>query len=406
MVASFFSAIQNWFSADVYGRHLGLIMQEIGAREPDALTSFLCASFHIPRKELKNARFQAEYSFKGLRGWRRADLAVFRANDDEPIILIEIKYHDKPLPETELKPAQLVDYRAWCNGRIGERHVLVLSRELYRAEDLAVKRWDALTRHLRAHAENSDLVGMLIDYLEEEGNAMQNINGSSLIRYMKRLVCNGEFGANNVNGPSEFSGLLKNMRLTSGVFHPHFKAAWRTAGQKVLGEEHVRRSKAASIDFSVWNHTKSLSLGRSAVDEHGWFDNRLRNGGNIDVIASHSLAHAKDWVRVRYGVTFEVSPGNAVADAPITYLWADVRGARVRSSGAKIQKSRKVNFRWVTDEAERAAGRVEEHLSKLLLAVIDQTLDSNVPFLPEQKKAFKLLQKSLASGQQPALNGY
>lgn len=86
-------------------------------------------------------------------------------------------------------------------------------------------------------------------------------------------------------------------------------------------------------------------------------------------------------------------------------LPADVRGARVRSSGAKIQKSRKVNFRWVTDEAERAAGRVEEHFNKLLLAVIDQTLDSNVPFLPEQKKAFNLLQKSLASGQQPALNG-
>lgn len=404
-MVSFFGAIQGWFAADVYGRHLGLILQEIGAREPDALTSFLAGSFGIPRKDLRNARFQAEYSFKGLRGWRRADLAVFRADEDDPVILIEIKYHDKPLPETDLKPAQLTDYRAWRNESDGERHVLVLSRELYRAEGLEVKRWDSLTRHLRAYAQKSDLVEMLVDYLEEEGNAMQNINGSSLVRYMKRLVCNGEFGANNINGPAEFSNLLKNLQLTSGVFHGHFKSAWRTAGEKVLGEDNVRRSKAASIDFVVWNRTKPHGSARSAIDEDGWFDNKLRNGGNILVVASHSFGHSKDWVRVNYGISFDVAPGNTANDAPVTSLWAGVRGARLRSAGVEISKTRKVNFKWVTDEAERAAGKVEDHLCTLLLAVTEQALAADIPFLAQQKKAFKFLQKSLLSGQQPLLNG-
>ncbi|WP_183004954.1 hypothetical protein [Achromobacter sp. UMC71] len=404
-MVSFFGSIQNWFSADVYGRHLGLILQEVGTRRPNTLTSFLSRTFGISHKDLRNARFEAEYSFRGQNGWRRADLAVFRADDDEPVVLVEIKYHDKPLPETDLKPAQLADYRVWRNRFDSKRHVLVLSRELYRAEDLVVCRWDALTRHLRPFAEESDLVDMLVKYLEEEGNAMQEINGSSLIRYLKRLVCHGEFGANNVNGPAEFSSLLKNMQLTSGVFHGHFKAAWRMAGEKVHGENGVRRSKAASIDFSVWNRVKPTRSARPAVDENGWFENRLRNGGHVSAFARHALGHARDWLRVSYGVRFDVSPGDSVDTVPTTYLWAEIRGAKLRSADARVWKEHKINFKWVTDDAESAAGKVESRFNLLLLAVIDQALNSGVRFLPQQRKALKLLQQSLSSGLQPLLNG-
>lgn len=402
-MVSFFGAIQNWFAADLYGRHLGLILQEVGNRRPECITSFVSDVFGIPRRDLKNARFQAEYSFNGQRGRRRADLAIFREDEDEPVVLVEIKYHDKPLPQTEFKPAQLVDYQAWRNQNTGERHVLLLSRELYRAEDIEVRRWDALTHHLRPYAANSDLIDMLVSYLEEEGNAMQNINGHSLTRYLKRFVCNGKPGANNFSGPIEFSNLLKNMQLTSGFFHGHFKAAWKSAGIKVVGEDYDRRSKVASIDFTVLNRVKSVREGRSLVDDSGWLHGELKNGGRIFVFARHSLGHAQDWLRVSYGVMFDVSPDDSAEAPPKTYLWAEMRGGELSREGREIWTDRKINFAWVTDDAERTSGRIEEHLNKLLLDVIGQALSTKIRLLAQQKKALTLLQRSLASGRQPLL---
>ncbi|ANN65611.1 hypothetical protein [Bordetella bronchialis] len=403
-MTSFFSAIQNWFHADLYGRHLGLILQEVGNRRPHVLASFLAKVFNIPLRTLGTVRFEAEYVFKGRLGRRRADLAVFCGDAKEPTALIEIKYHDKPLPETELKPAQLADYKAWRDERRDERYVLLLTRELYRADGIEVRRWDALTRHLRTYAGESDLIEMLVKYLEEEGNAMQDINGSSLIRYLKRLVCNNEFGANNLDGPAQFSNLLKNMQLTSGYFHGHFKTAWREAGIKTLGEDYGRRSKSASIDFAVRNRVREQKSGRSPI-AGGYLENRLKYGGDVYVFARHSLGHGTDWIRVAYGVRFDIAPGDGAERTPATYLWARIVGAKLKRSEVDLERDRKINFKWVTENAELAAEKVEAWLNKLLIDVIDCALRSKADLLAQQKKALKLLQKSLVGGRQPLLNG-
>jgi hypothetical protein len=402
-LASFFGAIQRWFKADLYGRHLGLILQEVGNRRPETLTSFISDVFSIPRRDLRNARFQAEYSFDGKRGRRRADLAIFREDEDEPIVLVEIKYHDKPLPETESKPAQLIDYQAWRNQNKDDRHVLLLSRELYRAEDIEVRRWDALTHHLRPFTEASDLIDMLVKYLEEEGNAMQDINGRALTRYLKRFLCNGKPGANNLNGPVEFSNLLKNMQLISGYFHGHFKTAWKSAGIKVEGENYDRRSKVASIDFDVWNRVKTVKEGRSLVDEFGGLRGDLKDGGRVFVFARHSLGHAQDWLRVSYGMLLDVTPDDNEDAPPKTYLCAEVRGGALYRERMEVWSQRKVNFSWITDDAGRSSVKIEAHLNKLILDAIDQTLSEKLSLLPQQKKALSMLRRSLGSGRQPLL---
>lgn len=308
-MTSFFGAIQHWFSGDLYGRHLGLILQEVGNRNRSALTSYLTSIFPIERAALRNARFQAEYQFRGQKGWRQADLAVFGDDEDEPIALIEIKYFDKPLPETDTKPAQEVDYLAWKSRQSGVRHVLFLSRDLYRFDGIETRRWDNLTRHLRKFSPGSDLIAMLIDYLEDEGNAMQDIGDRALIRYLKRLLCNKP-GANNLNGPVEFTSLMKNVQLVSGVFHGRFRDAWKGAGLLTEGDAYDRRYKVASIDFELWNRLKPVKNPGLMVDDDGGLSNDYKDGGTAFVFARHSLGDAGQWLRVRYGMMFDVTPGN------------------------------------------------------------------------------------------------
>lgn len=396
-MASFFKSIQNWFGGDYYGRHLGLILQEIGTRHPSALTSFIAKSCGLTPQDFKRATFQAEWSFQGRNGRRRADLAVFREGDDEPSILIEIKYHDKPIPETSTKPAQLADYCSWqaTNGDTEYRKVLMLSRERYVEPRIHVERWNALVRHLRRIHVSSDLIDMLVQYLEEEGNAMQDVKGLALTKYMKRYLCNREMGANNLDGPVEFSNLLKNMQNMSGHFHIPFKDAWREAGLKLEGDEYERRSKVASIDFDVSNRLKDRP--GSVLDSAGCLRNDLKDGGAVHVYARHSMGHDKYWLRVSYGIVFDISPGDSEGNPPSTYLFASVTGAAIKRAERHIEKRRKITFKWVTDDADAKSDKVEEYLSILILYVISELLASRVELLPQQRKGLKLLAKTLTN---------
>lgn len=404
-MASFFSAIQNWFGGDYHGRHLGLILQEIGARHPKALTSFIAEACGLPLEDFKNARFEAEWSFAGQAGGkRRADLAVF-LEDDSPSVLIEIKYYDKPMPETKTKAAQLEDYRAWQSGK-GEtkyRRVLLLSRELYTDDDISVRRWNALARHLRAYHRQSDLVDMLVQYLEEEGNAMQDINGSALTKYMKRYLCHRKMGANNLEGPVEFANLLKNMQLMSGNFHNQFKNAWKAAGVKLEGEAYDKRSKVASIDFDVWNRVKE-KMGRPMLDEHGGLRNELKAGGEVWVYARHSMGHAKNWLRISYGIVFDITPDDNEKNPPTTYLFAAVYGAALERGDVEIVERKKINYRLVTSQADLQSDTVEAHLRSLILRAIDELKEYRLPLLPQQVKGLGNLRKAISDVSTPYLN--
>ncbi len=396
---SFFGAIQHWFGADCYGRHLGLILQEIGRHQRKALASFISAECGIPMAQLRDARFEAEYTFHGTAGPRRADLAVFAGDDDTPLALVEIKYHDKPLAETATKAAQMTDYRAWAARE--RRPVLLLSREPYAEAGIVCRRWNTLARHLRPYGEQSDLVGMLVEFLEEEGNVMQDIDKAVLLKYLKRHVCNRSQGANNIAGPAAFGALLKNLQLMSGTFHLYVKDAWRDAGLKVEGEHYDKRSKSASIDFRVRGRLKSVADTASVTDEHECVRDELKDGGYVTAFARHSLGHAPDRLRLAYGVYFDVSPGNTADAPPATWLFAELYGTATEKADMNIYVERKIDFAWVTDKAELRADKVEEHLGKLICQAIGTALDAKLALLPQQARALKMLCKALPSMHAP-----
>jgi hypothetical protein len=403
-MSSFFAAIQNWFSAGFHGRHLGLILQELGKLQPDALTSFVSAACGIPKAKLKRARFEAEVTFRGSKGWRRSDLAVFLEDEEEPTVLVEIKYFDKPLPETGTKPAQLDDYQAWKrNGP--NRHVLILSREMYQVEGLILWRWDALARHLRPYVAKSDLIHMLVEYLQQEGIVMQNVDGYALMRYFKRLVChNWKSGvlANNIEGPAEFTRLMKNLRLMSGTFEQQFKNAWREAGAKVDGKAAL--TKVASIDFLVRHTLKAATEASKLVDKDGELRSDMKNGGYVDVYAKHALGSGSmRYMRIVYGMYFAVSPNDTKEDPPLAYLYADAYGYEINRAGLNVYHGQKIKFAWVTDDAEISIERIEGHLRSLLQKTINKLADANLPLQPVQKKALIILKKSLRQGDLPEL---
>jgi len=404
---SYFADIQNWFSGGFYGRHLGLILREIGNHRPEAFASFLSKKTGIPAKELKKARYECEFRFRGRRGIRSADLAVTIGDETIPRILVEIKYFDKPLPETDVKPAQFEDYRFWKSQDEG-REVIVISRELYLADKLTVCRWNDLARQLKPFAEQSDLIQMLVEYLEEEGLVIQNIDASSLIRYFKRVVCptwNAGVSANNIEGPVEFAKLLKNMKQFSGSFDVYFKNAWLVAKEKYDSYEDTSKVqsllKAASIDFNIQNYVKESNI--SAVDENGLLKDGHKDGGNIYVFAQHALGSGGDkYIRINYGLRLVVSSDNKFSregakseqSVPLCYLYARAWGKKI-DAAADFYREKKVNFENITEKSALKAEAIDELLHELVREVVSVVLDAKPQVELVQKEALKELKRTL-----------
>lgn len=384
---SYMSSISTWFKVGYEGRHLELVLLEIAKLRPKAIFGYIAKEFGIDVAEFDNAGYAIEVPFQGQRSQRRADMAVWRDGEAEPFVLIEIKYFDKPLAETENHAEQFFDYRYW-KGKARGRHVLVLSRELYQARGIEVRRWDHLARALRKQAEQSDLIAMLVDYLEEEGIVMQNVDSVALERYFVRLVChNRNVGraAGNVDGPVEFAKVLKNLQMLSGTFTPKFKKAWGDAGEQIDGL--ATRSKVASIDFRVRNKLRNIKDTSKYRDEDGELPQDVKDGGYIDVFATHSLGHSEDRLRIEYGIVFTV-PARAKPR-----LFVNAYGNQVETVSQYID----IGPTLVTDKAETMAERVEVYLQKALCVVISQLLASGKSLNVKQKHALRVLLNSLSA---------
>jgi hypothetical protein len=394
-MGGYFSGIQSWFDSGYHGRHLGLILREIGSRRPDAFNHFISKATGISARELKNCSFEVEFRFKGKSGWRRADLALISNESNRPIVLVEIKYRDKPLPGTDTKPAQLSDYLFWKGEKQG-RHVLVLSQDHIAENGLAIKRWSEFARELRAYASDSELVSMLIEYLEDEGVVMQNIDSRALLGFMKRMLC-GWKGAgmlvNNPEGPAEFSHLLKNLKLLAIPFDRHFKDAWSKTGED---PETPAKSKCATIDFSVQNKLKT-DQPEKIFEEGTLIDRSAKDGGRFFVLARYSLGHGHGkWLRVSFGLEFRIEPKSDKSSPPSTYIFAEAYGGAIDDEERHdLFLRKKITFEQVTDKAERYTERTERKIHSLLTVTLQRLSQRRSSLTREQKKAIKLLLKSL-----------
>ncbi|WP_426088791.1 hypothetical protein [Janthinobacterium sp. PSPC1-1] len=400
-MSSLFTGIQSWFDSKNHGRYLALILNEIGGRRPEPLLAFVAKACKINRTALKGASFQTEYSFRGSKGIRRADLAIFLKDEDNfPAILIEIKYHDKPLKETEAKPAQLEDYVVWKDEH-PDRKVLILSRELFCATGCITRRWGDLARELRPYCDKSDLIAMLVTYLEEQGNVMQDINNKNLIGFFKRLVCGGNAGtlANNLDGPAEFSKFLSNMRLLAVTFDHQFKSAWNNAIENSNDTEFTNGTRIATIDFRIVNRTSTKDENRAFEeddDSQSWLSQSVKNGGRIMAFARHALGHGHGkYMRIEYGFIFDVEPREETRVS----LYAQTHGSLfgTDSTTPHIFHQQEIHLEHITKHAEVNGEKTEIKLSKLLGKLIDEVLLDPSKLYSQQKETLKSLRKSLAA---------
>lgn len=195
----------------------------------------------------------------------------------------------------------------------------------------------------------------------------------------------------------------QNMQLMSGNFHLQFKDAWKAAGVKLEGEAYDKRSKVASIDFDVWNRVNEKP-GRDLLDEHGGLKSELKAGGELCVYARHSMGHAKNWLRISYGIIFDVTPDNSDKKPPATFLFAAVYGAALERGSVKIEQRKKVNYRLVTGDADLESDTVETHLRSLILKAIDELKECKLPLVPQQVKGLANLRKSINNDFKPYLS--
>jgi hypothetical protein len=398
---SFFHGIQSLFSAKYHGRYLATILVEVGRQRPASMVDFLAHSAGIAKRKFSSPRFEVEYSFKGAAGnRRRADIAVFaNHDDDEPILLVEIKYFDKPIEAQGLKPAQLEDYAAWVNAQQG-RHFVAICREQLSISYGAAVRWGDLANRLKLHVNNSDLVRLLIDYLEKEGITVQEIESKPLINFFKSLLCS-PWGsgvlANNLNGPVEFGKLQMNLKYMAGAFDPVFKKAWREAGEKVDGDDYAKTSRTATIGFHLTQCLKTTDNSKLFNGEDTYLLNSQKDGGTIAVYAQYSLGHGQsDWLRVAFGFFFQVESDSNTTNEPTAIAFAEITGSKVRASAEKRQyREKKVKFSDVTADAQKSHNKIEIVFSQLLVDVVSLLSEQGLPLLKQQKIAVSRLLKAL-----------
>lgn len=395
-MTGYFSAIQSWFSEKNEGRHLALILRETGKWHPEAINNFVSESLGLSKRELRKCIYETEYTFNGKKGYRRADLAVIPFGRNEPIALIEIKYRDKPLCETDDKPAQLEDYAFWKSQDSDHRHVLVISREALNDSRVVIRRWRDFAHFMRRHVVDSELVAMLIEYLENEGVVMQDINERALLGFMKRILCADRGAgmlANNLDGPTEFSALLQNMRNMASTFDGNFKRAWEEAGE---GVENHNASRCATIDFFVRNKIFE-NKADNIIKVDGFIDNSAKNGGSLIVLARYSFGHGHgQWLRISFGAEFFIEPKSSVNIPPKANIFAEIYGGILWEKDEIILKSKKVSFDKLVGNAEKNTGKVEEDIRALLVEAIRDLLGGYKKLLTtEQKKAATALLKFL-----------
>jgi hypothetical protein len=359
----FLSRIQGWFDAEYHGRYLGVILAEIGTLHPRVIDALLAAGLQRKTgKVFKTQRIEAEWTFGTDTGDRRADLAIFDSLDEsaDPVVLVEIKYHDKPIPAQGVRPAQFTDYQVWrSKGR--DRAVLVLSREALFHQGLSAMTWTEAARTLRPFRQQSDFVEALVNHLEFEGLAMQDINAKSLIGFLQRILCSGKgVGqiAGNIEGPVQFGHMLNNMRLLSMRFNFEFKEAWQSTK---IGDE-GSGTKNAVVDFEISNRLEARDEAKIFLDDPSgnWIKQGVKQGGFVDIFARHSLESGSNWLRVQYGIRFEVEPKKLSDDEmPEVTLYAGAWGAKLDPDGVHA-KSSDHKFSTVTESAEESSERLEK----------------------------------------------
>jgi len=308
---AFFSEVKRWLSADFGGRYIGKIILEWVKDDNAGFKELIRNELNINLSS--DYRIEEEFVYKKS---RRADLAVFRKDQDTvPVVLIEIKWDDSLTEVKETGKTQLKDYVEYCLQH-NDCCLLVLTKDsLSKKELVELKKLGMGGKHcylggLSAHLENSQSIvaKMFLDYLQDKGVVMNNIDQEGLFKFFHRFVnpytgSNHKISENQLsNGPEQFRNMLSNMRLIAQDISSAFF--------EIKGI-----NRKATIDFTFNPYfsqkklTKVLKDAKEIEDDKVVLHPLARTGGEIFIHASENICKAPDpWTRIQYGFLFSVKP--------------------------------------------------------------------------------------------------
>jgi hypothetical protein len=334
MSESFFSTIQGWvkseFGPDYGGRYVGVLIQQVFTFDSTPFRNFFSEITGNALFQSKSVRIKSEEQFQVKAGARRADLVVYI--DEEPKLLVELKYRDRLIKKSGTKPAQLTDYIELCRTLPSKPQFLLLHREPQRAEDISqIKRarqrmshYLALASHLQRSSHPAS--ALLLQYFREEGLVIEPIETNHLYRFFHRLILpprgSGRINKTSeiVEGPLQFQRLLNNIRLIAADITPRLRTA--------TGSNSTR---AATVDFTVSNKYDATSVRKIMAGIKGTsfdIDGRARCGGIVDVWAQNVLPSSDGWLYLVYGIEFSLAKGkNLSADIYAGFLSPEIRKA-------------------------------------------------------------------------------
>lgn len=326
---AFFSEVQKWFSTGFDGRYIGKIILEWEKEDRAGFSAFI-------RRELgvqlpSGYRLEAEHWYKPGRERRAADLAIFSDDyDTAPIVLIEIKWNDKLIVDRETDRAQLKDYVQYC-GIHKTCHLLVLTKdalkieELKQIEELKGRGKRCYFGNLFCHLDESSsgIAKMLLDFLQDKGVIVNNIEQKALFQFFHRFV-NPYKGSNYKvskgqlsSGPDQFRNLLNNMRLVAEDISPKF-----------FEQKGINRKATVDFTFYPFFSKKKLAKEIKAIEDEEFQPNvAARSGGEILVHATEIICKSPT-IKIEYGFRFLVKPDKLQNINVLVY--ALVEGATIK----------------------------------------------------------------------------
>lgn len=330
---SFFTRIQNKFDASYGGRYIETILLEI-SKEDNSLAKLL-------GRTRKKCYIETEYPFMINGRDRIADIAVLSSDNNELISFIEIKYDDHLSAKNQ---AQLIDYVEFCKASCCS--FLYLTQYYPPSTDLKVVE-EAGYKHLlfsdlvseMKQKNNSQITHLFIDYLEDKGLCMKQIDNDSLYKLLVRLF-NPTSGQSKIQNnksmiegiPDSLQSLMNNISISS---------------QEI--SRYIDTKRTPAIDFRVWPYFKfsKKQLREMLEDEDSEYISFLgekeKYGGEIYIFAKSVIIDTQkakdDWLYIEYGYKISVDKGESEY---YSALYAEIYGKKFKNIDVELYKDKSV----------------------------------------------------------------
>jgi hypothetical protein len=118
-------------------------------------------------------------------------------------------------------------------------------------------------------------------------------------------------------------------------------------------------------------------------------NSKAKSGGYVEVFAKHAIGSGKSWLRILYGICFNVDAKTSEKNPPRATLFVAAFGEQLPEEGVRAKPS-VVAFSKVTDDAEVQSDKLEAYLIPKLHNVFGQLLADH-KLTSVQRKAIRRL---------------